>query len=129
MFPSSARWSIRMNSAAAVIGTPHAPFDRALLLVMPAAAFMLLLFVYPFLYGLALSFNPEGGRRAGELFALLHHRQPVADDLDDIAPRAAGDADQRRPRAADCVQDAGEIAHTSAGRRRSWSFRSRWGRC
>ena len=41
------------------------PFDRSLLLVVPAAAFMLLLFVYPFLYGLALSFNPkEGGALA-----------------------------------------------------------------
>ncbi|MEO8754411.1 MAG: sugar ABC transporter permease [Casimicrobiaceae bacterium] len=43
----------------------RAPFDRTLLLVVPAAAFMLLLFVYPFLYGLALSFNPkEGGALA-----------------------------------------------------------------
>ena len=41
------------------------PFDRTLLLVVPAAAFMLLLFVYPFLYGLALSCNPkEGGALA-----------------------------------------------------------------
>lgn len=37
----------------------RAPFDRAMLLVIPGAAFMLLLFVYPFLYGLALSFNPK----------------------------------------------------------------------
>lgn len=37
------------------------PLDPALLLVVPAAAFMLLLFVYPFLYGLALSFNPKEG--------------------------------------------------------------------
>jgi putative spermidine/putrescine transport system permease protein len=38
------------------------PFDRALLLVLPAALFMLLLFVYPFIYGLILSFEPaEGG--------------------------------------------------------------------
>src|SRR5207344_2569386 len=36
-------------------------FDRTLLLVVPGAAFMVLLFVYPFLYGLALSFNPEKG--------------------------------------------------------------------
>jgi putative spermidine/putrescine transport system permease protein len=36
-------------------------FDRTLLLVAPAAAFMVLLFVYPFLYGLALSFNPAKG--------------------------------------------------------------------
>ncbi|HYR01088.1 MAG TPA: sugar ABC transporter permease [Casimicrobiaceae bacterium] len=34
-------------------------FDRAVLLVVPAAAFMLLLFVYPFLYGLLLSFQPK----------------------------------------------------------------------
>ena len=33
---------------------PRAPFDRSLLLVAPAALFMLLLFVYPFLYGLLL---------------------------------------------------------------------------
>jgi putative spermidine/putrescine transport system permease protein len=38
-----------------------AGFDRTLLLVLPAAAFMLLLFVYPFLYGLVLSFNPKEG--------------------------------------------------------------------
>ena len=37
------------------------PLDPALLLVVPAAAFMLLLFVYPFLYGLVLSFNPKDG--------------------------------------------------------------------
>jgi putative spermidine/putrescine transport system permease protein len=37
------------------------PLDPALLLVGPAAAFMLLLFVYPFLYGLVLSFNPKEG--------------------------------------------------------------------
>lgn len=36
--------------------------DRAALLVAPAAAFMLLLFIYPFLHGLQLSFRPpEGG--------------------------------------------------------------------
>jgi putative spermidine/putrescine transport system permease protein len=54
-------------SSAATAGAPLArtPFDRTLLLVVPAAAFMLLLFVYPFLYGLALSFNPkEGGALA-----------------------------------------------------------------
>ena len=50
-----------MSSAAVATSAPRAPFDRALLLVVPAAAFMLLLFVYPFLYGLALSFNPKDG--------------------------------------------------------------------
>ena len=53
------------SAAAAGIAPPRAAFDRALLLVVPAAAFMLLLFVYPFLYGLMLSFNPkEGGALA-----------------------------------------------------------------
>jgi putative spermidine/putrescine transport system permease protein len=36
-------------------------FDRTLLLVMPAALFMMLLFIYPFLYGLLLSLNPPEG--------------------------------------------------------------------
>jgi putative spermidine/putrescine transport system permease protein len=41
------------------------PFDRTKLLVVPAALFMLLLFIYPFLYGLWLSFAPkEGGALA-----------------------------------------------------------------
>jgi putative spermidine/putrescine transport system permease protein len=39
----------------------RAPFDRALLLVVPATVFMLLLFVYPFIYGLLLSFEPKQG--------------------------------------------------------------------
>ena len=37
------------------------PFDSVLLLVAPAAMFMLLVFIYPFLYGLALSFEPKEG--------------------------------------------------------------------
>ena len=54
-----------MSSAAVATGAPRVPIDRVLLLVVPAAAFMLLLFVYPFLYGLVLSFNPkEGGALA-----------------------------------------------------------------
>src|SRR5690348_1501470 len=40
-------------------------FDRSLLLVVPATVFMLSLFIYPFLYGLMLSFTPkEGGALA-----------------------------------------------------------------
>ena len=35
--------------------------DRLVLLVAPAAAVMVLLFVYPFLYGLVLSFRPDSG--------------------------------------------------------------------
>jgi putative spermidine/putrescine transport system permease protein len=56
-----------MSSGALAGGSTssHSSFDRTLLLVVPAAAFMLLLFVYPFLYGLLLSFNPkEGGTLA-----------------------------------------------------------------
>jgi putative spermidine/putrescine transport system permease protein len=41
--------------------TRRGPFDRTLLLVVPAALFMLLLFVYPFIYGLLLSFQPGQG--------------------------------------------------------------------
>jgi putative spermidine/putrescine transport system permease protein len=39
----------------------HVTFDRTLWLVMPATMFMVLLFIYPFLYGLLLSFNPAAG--------------------------------------------------------------------
>src|SRR3982750_2418832 len=41
------------------------PFDKSLLLVAPGALFMLLLFVYPFLYGLWLSFTPKEGGALG----------------------------------------------------------------
>ncbi|MDM0065133.1 sugar ABC transporter permease [Variovorax sp. J31P207] len=36
-------------------------FDRSLLLLVPATLFMVVLFVYPFLYGLQLSFRPMEG--------------------------------------------------------------------
>ncbi|MBT2336264.1 ABC transporter permease [Variovorax paradoxus] len=36
-------------------------FDRSLLLLLPATLFMVVLFVYPFLYGLQLSFRPAEG--------------------------------------------------------------------
>ena len=45
------------------------------------------------------SSRPKGGC-ARELPQVLHDRQPVADDLDHAEARAAGDADQRRHRAA-----------------------------
>ncbi len=51
--------------AAASPPLARAPLDRSLLLVVPGAAFMLLLFVYPFLYGLALSFRPNEGGALG----------------------------------------------------------------
>jgi ABC-type sugar transport system permease subunit len=40
-------------------------FDATKLLVVPAAVFMLLLFIYPFLYGLWLSFVPKEGGALG----------------------------------------------------------------
>src|SRR5450432_409228 len=43
------------------VNAARAPFDRTLLLVLPATAFMFILFVYPFLYGLGLSFEPKEG--------------------------------------------------------------------
>ena len=43
--------------------------DRAVLLVAPAAAAMVLLFVYPFLYGLVLSFRPTSNTQAGGALA------------------------------------------------------------
>jgi putative spermidine/putrescine transport system permease protein len=36
-------------------------YDGITLLIIPAVGFLLLLFVYPFLYGLLLSFNPKAG--------------------------------------------------------------------
>jgi len=41
--------------------SPSPTADRAALLVAPAAAVMVLLFVYPFVYGLGLSFRPASG--------------------------------------------------------------------
>ena len=43
------------------LAAPRMQFDRTLLLVMPAALFMRLLFIYPFVYGLILSFEPAQG--------------------------------------------------------------------
>ena len=86
------------------------PFDRALLLVVPAAAFMLLLFVYPFLYGLALSFNPkEGGALANySHFFTTDNLWPTI--WTTLAAGVSRHADQRRAGAADRVQDAREVA-------------------
>jgi putative spermidine/putrescine transport system permease protein len=54
-----------MTRATSPIHARAAGFDRTLLLVLPATLFMLLVFIYPFLYGLMLSFTPtEGGTLA-----------------------------------------------------------------
>jgi len=42
-------------------GAGPSSFDRSLLLLGPATLFMVVLFVYPFLYGLQLSFHPMEG--------------------------------------------------------------------
>jgi len=44
---------------------PAPTADRAALLAAPAAAVIVLLFVYPFLYGLVLSFRPDAGGPLG----------------------------------------------------------------
>ena len=52
-----------MSSGA--LHTRTAGMDRTLLLLLPATLFMVLVFVYPFIYGLMLSFTPaEGGMLA-----------------------------------------------------------------
>src|SRR5581483_11535673 len=56
-----ARLSARRGGRVIRLASAGGPFDRALLLVLPAALFMLLLFVYPFVYGLVLSFEPAQG--------------------------------------------------------------------
>ena len=48
------RLGLRMSLAARGV-------DTLTLLMLPAAAFLLLLFVYPFLYGLWISFQPKEG--------------------------------------------------------------------
>ncbi|HEX2389989.1 MAG TPA: ABC transporter permease, partial [Casimicrobiaceae bacterium] len=50
-----------MTAATLAPRASRAPFDRVLLLVVPATLFMLLLFIYPFIYGLVLSFEPAQG--------------------------------------------------------------------
>lgn len=48
--------------------------DRVALLVAPAAAVMVLLFVYPFLYGLVLSFRPQSGGVLGNYVTFFTSR-------------------------------------------------------
>ena len=65
--------------------------DRQLLLLVPAAAFVVLLFVYPFLYGVGLSFQPEeGGPFAAyrEFFADAYQRDTILTTLRLALPAA-----------------------------------------
>lgn len=60
--PQSAPQSARGRLARSSPDEPAAPFDRTLLLLVPGLLVVLLLFIYPFFYGLVLSFTPaEGG--------------------------------------------------------------------
>ena len=71
---------------------------------------MLLLFIYPFLYGLVAVVQAEGGRLARQLphFFTTDNLWPTI--WTTLQAGAAGDADQCRPRAADRLQDAREVA-------------------
>ena len=53
------------HSCRCAAGCANAALDAVTLLVMPGVLFVLALFIYPFLYGLVLSFTPkEGGALA-----------------------------------------------------------------
>ena len=51
--------------------------DGVTLLVLPAVLFVLALFVYPFLYGLLLSFEPKEGEHVRQLHPLLLRSVPL----------------------------------------------------
>ena len=65
--------------------------DRTLLLLVPAALFVVLLFIYPFLYGVGLSVQPaEGGPAAAyrEFFTDAYLRDTIATTLGLALPAA-----------------------------------------
>jgi putative spermidine/putrescine transport system permease protein len=63
-----------MPTAEAIIDRRLGGRDRIALLVAPAAALLVLLFVYPFLYGFVLSFRPEHGGVFGNYAAFFSSR-------------------------------------------------------
>lgn len=65
--PAASRLSLRHRLAERGV-------DRTLLLLLPGLVFLLLLFLYPFLYGLQLSFSPQRGGGA-----LSNYREFFAD--------------------------------------------------
>ncbi|HET9375995.1 MAG TPA: hypothetical protein VFO40_13555, partial [Chthoniobacterales bacterium] len=59
-------------------------FDRTVLLVVPGVCLVLLLFLYPFLYGLALSFTEHEGFGLGnyaKFFSTPFQSQTIATTL------------------------------------------------
>ena len=87
--------------------------DGVTLLVLPAVLFLLVLFVYPFLYGLVLSFEPKEGGWLANYRTLLLRPVPLRHDRDDALAGGPGDplqpgarAADRLPRAAACGASA-----------------------
>jgi putative spermidine/putrescine transport system permease protein len=73
--PAVERTAERAERAAErMIDRRHGGRDRVALLVAPAAALLVLLFVYPFLYGFVLSFRPEQGGAFGNYVAFFSSR-------------------------------------------------------
>ena len=62
------------------------------LLVLPGVLFVLALFIYPFLYGLFLSFTPKKGGALANYEHLLLPTVPLRHDLDHAGDRRAGHA-------------------------------------
>jgi len=65
--------------------------DRQLLLLIPAALFVLILFIYPFLYGVGLSFQPTEGGALGayrEFFTDAYLRDTILTTLQLSLPAA-----------------------------------------
>ena len=61
--------------------------DGVTLLVLPAALFILLLFVYPFLYGMNLSVHPKGGARPSVASPITRAFSPNPSSTTPFSPR------------------------------------------
>ena len=73
----AAYWCMRVSEALPLrLRLAQRGLDGVTLLMLPAVLFIVLLFVYPFLYGLVLSFQPKQARLAGQLRKIL--RRPVS---------------------------------------------------
>ena len=77
-------------------GSPQRGLDGVTLLVLPAVLFVLLLFVYPFLYGLVLSFKPKKGGWLANYRNSSPIRSSTARSATTLWLAHPGDADQRR---------------------------------
>ena len=75
---------------------------------------MLLLFIYPFLYGLVLSFEPKEGGWLANYRRFFARAVPLQHDRDDALAGAAGGAVNVGARGADRFPDAAATARGSA---------------